>query len=181
MASIKNEDMLGILNYAYRAPMVYDIGQFVQSGYTYKDYRSLCKFLQELTQQYPDIAFCLVYSSTESDENCKRVLVHSDKPGRPKHEILGTKILPHIHGLTLGLSKNSYFFRFDAEVKDHLRELHKKSNSIKRYSAKPFDDTKPPSIHAGNYFRYEYKQADHECYGGAEHNWKYYLSPYWHN
>lgn len=181
MARYNLKELNIMSGYCSNAPRVYDLRQFVQSGYTYTDYRSLSKFMQSLVKKYPNITFCLVLSTTEKDKNCKRVIVRDGHVGRPKHEVKGKKVLPHVHCLYLDLSPTLTIHKAELEIIDHLKELHARNNSIKRYSASPFDDTKTPSLHAGNYFRYIREQADNECYGGAEHDWNYYKSDLWHN
>lgn len=167
--------------YCDNAPMVYGIKQFVQSGYTLTDYRSLGKHLQTMMKNYPNIAFYLVYSTTKKNIRCKREVVKTGCVGRPRHIIHGKKVLPHVHCLYIDLSPELTIQKVELEIIDHLQELHARDNTIRRYSARPFDNEKPPFLHAGNYFRYCREQADNECIGGATHDWNYYKSELWHN
>lgn len=180
MSKLSPNEMLLRAEYCNNAPMVYGVRQFVQSGYSYTDFRSLGRHMQEIIKDYPNIAFYLVYSTTDKDDS-KRVIVHDGHVGRPRHEVKGTKVLPHVHCLYLDLSPNTTIKQVELVIIDHLRELHARNSNIKRHSAKPFDNKKTPSLHAGNYFRYSYEQADNECYGGAKHDWDYYKSDLWHN
>ena len=181
MARISPSEMLFRSEYCNRSPMVYDLRQFVQSGYTYTDFRTLSKNLQSLVNDYPNIAFYLIYSTTKKDKDCKRVIVRDGHAGRPRHEIHGNKTLPHVHCLYLDLSPDTTIQKAELEIIDHLRELHADNSTIKRYAAHKFEKNKIPSLHAGNYFRYMYEQADNECFGGAKHDWNYYKSDLWHN
>ena len=122
-----------------------------------------------------------MFSTTDSQGECHRETVHTGNCGRPKRIIVGERISPHIHLLLINVSKETSIIEAEKAIRRHLRKLHTKNPSIKRFTGRAFDNKKTPSLHTGNFYRYLIRQADNMCVGGVEHDWKYYESAEWCN
>lgn len=127
---------------------------YPKEGFSQQDKDSILNTLHRYRGKHPHVSFLYVESTTGNVKG--RKTIKTGKPGRPKKDVMGKKVVPHVHIAAIGTEDRSAY----SYVEDVKKAINKRFQKKKPYVKRCKRESKGSREHAINYINYCLDQSD---------------------